>query len=526
MNLWALKSKAWKINKFLLMLALFFMLSVNLPGTSDADPYTSSSPAASLTIRVGYSGGSFTEAKVFTDSDFGGAFQQGYSFMDSMPSPCMDAVTGIPLKNLLSRAGIDFNKIESLSFYTTDVSGRPWKTLTKSFLFLSRYYYPNEMKYWNPDTHNFMAEDSVTDVTYKALEGAVPVEPMMCISDNWVRGGMAPDFSTQDSSTRYRLVIGQPYNDLTEITAPYAVKWVYQIDVTLSGKPPSSGGSSSGASTSAVSVSGVSLNKSSAIITVGGTEQLKALVAPSDADNQAVTWKSSDSSVAEVSGTGLVTAVAPGSARITVTTTDGGKSAVCAVTVNPAAVNDIANKTNNTPSVQKTSVALKDIAGHWAENSIKEMIDLGAVGGYPDGNFKPDESISRAEFVVVLTKTLKMPLQSAKVFADTKEHWAKEYVGAAVSYGIASGYDDNIFGPDDLITREQMAVMLVKAAKLAPATEVNRFADNNGISGWARDAVSTAAANGMMKGYPDNTFHPLAKATRAEAVTSILQVLK
>ena len=232
-----------------LMLGLLYFAN---PGTATADPFSESTAATSLTIRAGYSDGTYTVMKVFTDYNFAGAIQQGYSFMDSMPSPCMDAATGIPLTDLLSEAGIDFNKVNSFAFYTTDVSSGPYRTLDKSFLYLPRFYYPNEMKYWNSNTRNFLSEDSVTDFTYKAVEDAIQVYPMICVSDNWVRGAMEPDFSTQDDSAKYRLVIGQPYNDPIEITAPYAIKWVYQIDVMLNGSSPSKGGSSSGGSTSTV----------------------------------------------------------------------------------------------------------------------------------------------------------------------------------------------------------------------------------------------------------------------------------
>ncbi|MCG9967274.1 Ig-like domain-containing protein [Pelotomaculum terephthalicicum JT] len=85
--------------------------------------------------------------------------------------------------------------------------------------------------------------------------------------------------------------------------------------------------------TSTINVTGVSLDKTSDTITVGGTGQLTATVVPADASNQSVTWASDNTAVATVDGSGLVTAVAPGSATITVTTADGGYTATCAVTV-------------------------------------------------------------------------------------------------------------------------------------------------------------------------------------------------
>ena len=82
-----------------------------------------------------------------------------------------------------------------------------------------------------------------------------------------------------------------------------------------------------------VAVTGVSLNKQTLSLVEGGSETLTVTVAPSNATNKAVTWKSSDASTASVENSGKVTAVKPGSATITVTTTDGSKTATCSVTV-------------------------------------------------------------------------------------------------------------------------------------------------------------------------------------------------
>ena len=172
------------------------------------------------------------------------------------------------------------------------------------------------------------------------------------------------------------------------------------------------------------------------------------------------------------------------------------------------------------------SAALTDISGHWAEGSIKKLVAIGAIGGYPDGSFKPDRSITRAEFVTVLVKAFKLSSKGGKVFADTANHWAKGSIAAAASNGIVSGYDETTFGPDDLITREQMAAMIVKAAKLDAATAGTNFTDSASISDWARNAVATATLNKIMNGYPDNTIRPKNNAARAEAVTVVVNAVK
>lgn len=168
---------------------------------------------------------------------------------------------------------------------------------------------------------------------------------------------------------------------------------------------------------------------------------------------------------------------------------------------------------------------LKDISGHWAETNISSLVAAEAVSGYPDGTFKPNNTITRAEFATILVKAFKLNLKEGKVFNDTADHWARESIATAAGHGIVNGYSDTAFGPDDNITREQMAVMIVKAAKLTNTAEGKIFADKARISDWAQEAVSGASGKGIISGYPDNTFRPKANATRAEAVSVIVKAL-
>ncbi|HHV70989.1 MAG TPA: hypothetical protein GXX38_00070, partial [Clostridia bacterium] len=160
---------------------------------------------------------------------------------------------------------------------------------------------------------------------------------------------------------------------------------------------------------------------------------------------------------------------------------------------------------------------MNDISGHWAEASITRMVGQKIISGYPDGSFKPEAKISRAEFATLVVKGFNLPAGSGKVFSDTAGHWAQAAIATAYANNIISGYSDTMFGPDDPITREQMAVMIVKAAKLSGATNGKTFADNSAISTWAQEAVKIAVANNIITGYPDNTFRPQGNATRAEA---------
>ena len=182
------------------------------------------------------------------------------------------------------------------------------------------------------------------------------------------------------------------------------------------------------------------------------------------------------------------------------------------------------NKPAATPS-SPLVVTLTDITSHWAGKNIEKLVAMGAVSGYPDGTFKPDNTITRAEFATMLVKAFKLAPKQGKVFADLANHWAKDFISTAAAYEIVNGYDDTHFGPDNKITREQMSMMIVKAAKLSPVSGELTFTDNGEISAWAYDLIVTAVKDQIIKGYPDNTFRPGSNATRAEAITVIVNAL-
>lgn len=181
---------------------------------------------------------------------------------------------------------------------------------------------------------------------------------------------------------------------------------------------------------------------------------------------------------------------------------------------------------NPAPPVQPPEVVLTDIAGHWAENNIKYIVAQGIVGGYPDNTFRPDQKITRAEFVTMLVKAFKLEQKSNPGFADISGHWAADDIKTAAFYGIVDGYDSGLFQPDDYITREQLAVMVVRVLKLIVIDEETTFADRGSISPWASSAVAAAVKHNLITGYPDNTFRPSGFTTRAEAATIIYNALQ
>lgn len=171
------------------------------------------------------------------------------------------------------------------------------------------------------------------------------------------------------------------------------------------------------------------------------------------------------------------------------------------------------------------TVYFTDLEDHWALQEINKLIALGYMEGYPDGKFRPDKGITRAEFIKILTLAFKLEKKTGKVYSDTESHWAKDYIAIANGYGIANGYSDTAFAPDEPLTREQMVVMIANALKLPLAVEDPGFKDMAVVSGWAKSAISAAKKNGIILGYPDKEFKPSAVTTRAEAVHVIVKAL-
>ncbi|WP_424767088.1 asparaginase domain-containing protein [Paenibacillus sp. sgz302251] len=175
-------------------------------------------------------------------------------------------------------------------------------------------------------------------------------------------------------------------------------------------------------------------------------------------------------------------------------------------------------------------VSLSDIGSHWAEAFIKEAVAAGFVKGYTDGTFRPNATVTREEFAVMLMGALRTEGAGADLAFSDKSSiraWAQEAVAKAVKAGIISGYPDGTFKPGATITRSEMAGMLAKAMKLAPTTNaVTGFADNKDIPAWATGAVKAVADKGILTGRSGNKFAPKETATRAEAVTVMIKMLK
>ena len=173
-------------------------------------------------------------------------------------------------------------------------------------------------------------------------------------------------------------------------------------------------------------------------------------------------------------------------------------------------------------------LAVRDYEGHWAEAVIQKWLDMGYITGYPDGTFRPEEFITRAEFVKIVNNAFGFKETAEITFTDVKEgNWYFEEVQKAYKEGDIIGVSDTMFAPEDYITREQAAIIMSRLLELEGNVKgADSFYDSSQISGWAIGYVGAVAEYNLIKGYEDNTFRPQNNIKRAEAVVLLDRVLK
>ncbi len=173
------------------------------------------------------------------------------------------------------------------------------------------------------------------------------------------------------------------------------------------------------------------------------------------------------------------------------------------------------------------AVELSDIEGHWAENDIRELVGIGAITGYPDFTYRPEGTITRAEFSSVLRGALGLEEAAGATFPDTVGHWGQGRIEALILAGMI---DTDLYGthyrPDGSITREEIAMMTVRMlGEMTGATEIP-FIDAGTVGEGFQPYVAEANARQIIFGYPDHTFRPRGTATRAEAAVMAIRALR
>lgn len=167
--------------------------------------------------------------------------------------------------------------------------------------------------------------------------------------------------------------------------------------------------------------------------------------------------------------------------------------------------------------------APRDIQGHWAQNTINKWVDKGDISGYPDGTFRPNNMITRAEFVVLVNNAMGYTKTGYAYFSDVPSYyWGKNAIQTGVEAGYISGDGDGTFRPNDPVTRQEAAAMISRILGLKQNdSQSYRYTDSYAISNWAKGVVGAVSDAGIMAGYPDGSFGPNRVLTRAEAVLAL-----
>jgi hypothetical protein len=163
------------------------------------------------------------------------------------------------------------------------------------------------------------------------------------------------------------------------------------------------------------------------------------------------------------------------------------------------------------------------IKTYWANDQISYIGTLGIIKGYPDGRFRPEGNITRAELSALIVRTKvggdkNVPIAKKIVFRDVPlKHWAAKYVNLASENRIVKGYPDGTFKPSANITRAEGLAMIARFGGVKEVTYGKEFTDVT-PKHWAASIISGAYKEGMLIFLKGKPFEPNKKLTRAEAV--------
>lgn len=169
-------------------------------------------------------------------------------------------------------------------------------------------------------------------------------------------------------------------------------------------------------------------------------------------------------------------------------------------------------------------------ASHWASEAIVQMAARGIILGVNEDEFAPSATITRAQFATFIARALSLKAEQQAPFSDVAgESYYSQYVAAAYEAGIILGKTNDRFDPNGQLSREEMAVMIIRAyeyvAGQIESREEGRYTDDAAISHWAKLAVNLASELGILQGKGDNRFDPQGILTRAEAAQAMMKLL-
>jgi hypothetical protein len=191
---------------------------------------------------------------------------------------------------------------------------------------------------------------------------------------------------------------------------------------------------------------------------------------------------------------------------------------------------------NSAYTIIHHSKTFADVKGHWSEAAVTALASRLVVDGKGADQYAPDAQVTRAEFAAIVMRSLGLaPVAGNAAYADVaSSDWYASVVATASEYGLISGYEDKTFRPNQPISRAEAAIILSRAWRLAgkelPSDEdagralVNAM-DASDVPGWAKTAVGSVAALGMMQGYEDGSVKPDRQITRAETAALLHKLL-
>lgn len=174
--------------------------------------------------------------------------------------------------------------------------------------------------------------------------------------------------------------------------------------------------------------------------------------------------------------------------------------------------------------------AFADVRGHWAQAYIDALATRGIIGGFPDGTFRPDAPVTRAQFAAIINKAFTpQPKRSEINFVDVRsDFWGRQAIQSAYQGQFMSGYPGQVFQPEQRIPRVQVVVSLANGLELRTdrVTAVSRYQDASQIPDWAVGAIAAATQQNIIVNYPvASQLNPNREATRAEVAAFIYQAL-
>ncbi|MEQ9234358.1 S-layer homology domain-containing protein [Coleofasciculus sp. E2-BRE-01] len=180
------------------------------------------------------------------------------------------------------------------------------------------------------------------------------------------------------------------------------------------------------------------------------------------------------------------------------------------------------------------STRFSDVSStYWAEDFITELAQRDIIAGFPDGTFRPDAPVTRAQFAAMMRKANqafnKAEQRGSTTFVDVpSRYWAYSAIQDAYKTGFLTGYPGNVFRPEQNIPREQVLVSLANGLDYsASSTSVlNYYNDGSSISSWARTPIAAATEERLVVNYPNaKSLNPQRNASRAEVAAFIYQAL-